>query len=327
MAQPDIQLLQGGLGKLPSWPEFIKVNANMREPTSFDEWIQQGLYYMKRDFGPEWERRYDRLLYHRYVYRADNCGMTMLGVLRAATDSHERRFPFTAYYLVPTVALDSSPGLVPNLMDVLFDPLEALIEEVAELPHINAIKKRLDMSYDLSPPPANLEARYQTFLDEVTCGELGAFAGSNVYHMLTELVTTLPGAGSQPRAFQAVLQLPLEQPPFARGLEVRFWLELILLLLDWYPPTLTYFWQSGRPAPRHASLLVCFKQPAAYLMPELINDGSALIKGVWRPGLQQTFPGGAARRGALKVGADSTLRQLLLSVNPGYPYACRWYNG
>lgn len=325
MGVPAFSLALGGLGKLPSQPEFIRVNANSREPSAFDQWIQEGLYFMRREYGAEWEKRYDHLLHHRFVYRADNCGQTMVGVMRAATDSHERRFPFATYYLVPTQQLDAQPMLVPTLLDGLFDPLEALIEELADNPNLVAIKKRLDTVIELPSFPANVEDRYQTFLDEVACEELGCFPGSSVDLLLSELVTTLPGAEGHPRSFQATMQLPLEQPPYARGLEIRFWIELCMLLLKWYPPTLTYFWHSGNPSPRRGTLLMTFKQPAGYLMPELVNDGTAIIKGVWRPGLHQTFPGGAAKRGQLRVGPTSSLRQLLLSINPGYPGACRWY--
>lgn len=324
-ALPPFQLQLGGLGKLPTQPEFIRVNSNFREPTSFDQWIQEGLYYMRREFGPNWEARYDHQLHHRFVYRADNCGQTMMGVVRAATDIHDRRFPFSAFYLAPTQHLDNHPILVPNLIDGIFDPLEVLIEDLAETDQLAAIKRRLDMTESLPPMAPNQEDRYNTFLDEVTCSELGTFPGSSVDRLLSELVTTLPGITGHPRSFQATMLLPLEQPPYARGLEIRFWIELLLLLLQWYPPSLTYFWQSGKPAPRRSQLLLAFKQPAGYLMPELINDGSALIKSVWRPGFAQPFPGGAVKRGQLRVGPTSSLRQLLLSINPGYPGACRWY--
>lgn len=324
-AAPPFHLQLGGLGKLPTQPEFIRVNANSREPSSFDQWVQEGLYFMRREFGTTWEARYDRQLHHRFVYRADNCGQTMIGVIRAAMDIHDRRFPFAAYYLAPTQMLDNAPILVSNLMDALFDPLEALIETLAETEQLPAIKKRLDLVEALPPMAPNQEDRYQTFLDEVGCGELGTFPGTTVDRVLSELVTTLPGVTGHPRSFQGTLLLPLEQPAYARGLEVRFWIELLLLLLNWYPPSLTYFWQSGKPAPRRGTLLLTFKQPAGYLMPELINDGTALIKSIWRPGLGQPFPGGAVKRGILRVGPTSSLRQLLLSINPGYPGACRWY--
>lgn len=324
VAAPPVQVLLGGLGKLPSQPEFIRVNTGTREVQAFDQTIQEGLYYMKREYGAAWETTYDHRLFHRFVYRADNCGQTLVGVMRGAMDSVERRYPFAAFYLIPTLFLDTTPAWVPDLEAELFAPLEQLIEELAETPNLAVIKRRFQDPVVLPRRTAASEQRYHELLDDVECQDLGAFPGSSVDRLLGELVSFLPGADGHPKTLSATLALPLIQPGYARGLEIRFWLELVMLLLNWYPPTFSYFWQSGKPSPAKATLQLTFRQPPGYFLPELLNDGTALIKGVWRPGLLQPFPGGAVRRGVLKVGPTSSLRHLLQSIDPGYPDACRW---
>lgn len=324
VAAPPVQVLLGGLGKLPSQPEFIRINTGTREVQAFDQWIQEGLYYMKREYGPSWESFYDHRLFHRFVYRADNCGQSLVGVMRGAMDSVERRYPFAAFYLIPTLFLDTNPSWVSALEVELFTPLEQLIEELAETTNLQQIKRRLQDPVVLPILTSAAQQRYHDLLDDVECQDLGAFPGSSVDRLLGELVSLLPGVEGHPKSLSATLALPLTQPGYARGLEIRFWIELVMLLFNWYPPCFSYFWQSGKPAPSKAVLELAFRQAPGYFLPELINDGNAIIKGVWRPGLQQPFPGGAVRRGVLKVGPTSSLRHLLQSIDPGYPDACRW---
>src|SRR5262249_9005405 len=115
------------------------------------------------------------------------------------------------------------------------------------------------------------------------------------------------------------IALPLALPAPSRGLLLRFWIELCLLLTSRYAPTLSLCW----PAPPDddaatAQLQLCFRPPPGGLFSALV-DPLLPSRLVWRPGTDPAPPGvprGAARRPA--PGGSVTLWEVLHGVRPGF---------
>lgn len=338
----------GGFGKLPTQGDFIRAWPGGRdtlELRALDAWISTGLHQAGRVLGADFAARYDAQLFHRLVYRADNSGQTIVGVIRAAQDAVLRRFPFLAFALLPTREVDREPRLLPALGDALFAALEDTIVEVAGLGRTQDILDRLLRPLPMPVLDADHEDRYRIFLEEVEVGDLGSpgFDEHGGPALIDRLCSVLEEGPQDPRLFPFALELPLSQPPFSRPLEIRFWLDLCHRLLP-RRPTLSLFWRAGTVvpgaeapgdagdagagaaasadhAPPRDALLVSFRQPSGLLWPALLLPGQA-CQGLWRPGWGEAPPAGFSRRAGIRsraprFAADTALQRLLLELEGG----------
>jgi len=279
----------GVFGYLPGQPDFVRVRAAGREIRRLEDWLERGLHQARWEMGGGFSAAYPRL-FHRFVFRPDNCERVVLGVLCASLDCHKRPFPFVAFDLVPTAVWDRNPAAFVDRNSGFFTALETLVRTLGSLSHIGQIHGQVaaacaPLFRDGAPAAdpeavAREEARYANFLQETICGELSGpeVSGAVLCHDLFGLL----GNGQDPRLLRQTLALPLGRPPFARELELRFYLSFLLGLLADSSPTLTLFWQLGGAAP--GSLLLGFREPTIDLFSALLHPGSG-SRGVYRPGV------------------------------------------
>lgn len=319
---------RGGFGKLPSQADFVRAGPNLPELNVFDRWIEAGLSLCERELGPGWIPMYDERLFHRFVFRPQDGRHTIAGIIAAAMDRHDRRYPFVSYSTFATELLDGSPLFLPGISDSLFRDLEAVLLDAAAAPNLGEIQRRLSNQPDTAyQPAATLEARYSNFLEEVTCGEMSGPGGESGEVLLSNLVTVLASRSVTPEALPVALALPLNQPQSARALEVRFWLELVIILLHWYPSKLSYFWDPTRSKNPQGSLIISTRQPSSQLWLGLLGDTSIQNR-VWRPWLDEPFSASAqSYRIHVNLHAQHSLKDLLDFLCPGYPQICPWYAG
>lgn len=320
--QPWPRILnRGGFGKLPLLPEFVRVRATTSAAEAMDKWVQEGLYHAQHDLKQQWVPYYDANLFHRFVFRPAAGPITLVGVARAAMDSHGRRHPIVVFTEMPTQPLDVNPLLVTRIAEDLFGAEEQRILQIAGLSDVNLIKQHLRAPLEMPWPDVNHDSRYQTFLDEVQIGELMGPAGEPGEMVLTQLIGYLKSFAGKPEGATHCVEVPLNQPPFARSLEVRFWVELCLILLRWYPARLSLFWRTGAAPGKPASVILCFRHPPSYIWPGLLRaEGTA--RGVLRP--WQPTAIGLSHDRRLGLRADHALRDLLGFVCRGYPQVCPW---
>jgi len=319
------ELVTGGFGKLPSFPEVIRVGAGGREIGALDQWIQEGLYHLRQEVGSPWTSLYDTRLFHRFGFRPDNCGLSVLGVIRAAMDELGRRFPFVAFGMLPTRLIDAYPLYIPSILDANYGQLEQTIEDVKFLQDQNSLRDRLQRPCVTPLPTLADEERYQAFLDDTLCSELGCFGPERSVALLSHIIWSLRRVRVHPRTLPVCLEFPLGHSPYARGLEIRFWLELCMILLNWYPPTLSFFWQTGMPTPRTSSLLVCFRHPPGHMLGAMVLP-DVQARGVWYPDQNQGLSAAMGPAGPpVPVEGHFSLRWLFEQLCPGYPGECRWY--
>ena len=317
-----VEIQYGGFGKLPQQGDFIRVSTQSRELEAWERWLQHGLLYSRNVLASEWEHAYHQGLHHWFVFRPDNSKSTVVGVIRAASDAHHRRYPFTCFALIPTALLDGSPSLLPRLHDALFSDLEQRIEDASALVHLGDIQERLKEPRSLVVDLSREADRYDNFLDELECRDLGSTCGVEGTSLLAELLTLLQHVRHNPRQCPVTLELPLQGSPHTRSLELRFWIELCLLAMGWYPGTLSLFWPARELPARSNALLLSMRQPPAPLFGALITTAGRNGL-VWLPG-RDASPFGRESAPFSWLRSATSLRTVLSTLSPGYPDACRW---
>jgi type VI secretion system ImpM family protein len=328
MATPDFQRQlpaghetgtgRGVFGYLPGHPDLVRVRASSREVRALEGWIERGLHQARWEMGSGFFSAYPWLT-HRFVFRPDNASQALLGVVYASQDCHGRPFPFVAFEPLPTPWWDDASLDIVRWNEPLFDELEALVQDVAALPqlgqvHSRVLHGRMRLAAEPQHDPealARSDTRYQNFLEEVVCGELGPpGTGAAVCRDLMALLRSDGPGPRDPRSIRAAIEVPLHRPPLARALELRFYLELCSLLLAPARPTLTLFWKLGGPAV--GSLILCFREPTIDVFCGLLRRGSP-SRGVARPGREEA---GAGLASAVRIREDMPLRALLESLDP-----------
>lgn len=313
---------RGVFGYLPSHSDLVRVRASSREVRALESWLERGLHQSRWEMGSGFVPAYS-FLTHRFVFRPDNSSQVLLGVLFASQDVHQRLFPFVAFESLSTREWDQSPLDIVRCNDPLFVELEELVQDVASLPQLGQVHNRvlyarqplLTAPLPASEAGARNDTRYQNFLDEVTCGELGP-PGLGVA-ICRDLFILLRGDGTaprDPRSIRAPIELPLQRPPLARELELRFYIELCSLLLAPAQPTFTFFWKLG--GSEAGSLFICLREPTIDVFCALLRRG-APARGVLSPGRDAVMD--ASAMGPLPVREDMTLATFLRSLQPFGP--------
>lgn len=309
---------RGVLGYLPGHSDLVRVRASSREVRALESWLERGLHQARWEMGGGFFTAYPRL-WHRFIFRPDNSTQVVLGVLYASQDAHQRPFPFVAFELLPTRCWDQQGLAILRWNEPLFAELEALVHDVAALPQLGQVHSRVLyaqtplVSEPQTEPEAALRstARYQNFLDEVTCGELGPpGTGEAICGDLVTLLRGEGGGGRDPRSLRFAIELPLHRPALARELELRFYLDLCSRLIAPARPTWTLFWKLG--GPEAGSLTLCFREPTIDVFCAILRPHGP-SRGTLLPGRRGV---GGPPAGAVAVSADLPLRRLLDSLTP-----------
>lgn len=281
----------GVFGYLPGQPDFVRVRAADREIRRLEDWLERALHQARWEMGGGFAVAYPRL-FHRFVFRPDNSERVVAGILCASVDCHKRPFPFVAFDLIPTQVWDREPAALVGRNAAFFRSLEGLVRSVGPLAHIGQVHGQVascsamvqldELPTTVDPAGASEEARYQNFLQETTCGDLVGATGASGLALVHDLVALL-SSGQDPRLLRQALALPIGRPPFARELELRFYLSIIIKgLLAKQRPTVTLFWQLGGTTP--GALTMSFREPTLDVFSSLICDDPR-SRGVYRLGV------------------------------------------
>lgn len=279
----------GVFGYLPSQSDFVRIRAADREIRRLEDWLERGLHQARWEMGGGFAVAYPRL-FHRFIFRPDNSERVVAGILCASVDCHKRPFPFVAFDLIPATVWDREPAALIGRNAAFFRALEDLVRTLGPLAHIGQVHGQVascSAMMQLSEQPttavaagASEEERYRNFLHETTCGDLVGAAGASGLALVHDLITLLH-SGQDARLLRQALTLPLGRPPFARELELRFYLSLVNVLLAKQCPTVTLFWQCGGTTP--GALTMSFREPTLEVFSLLIGDDPR-SRGVYRVG-------------------------------------------
>ena len=90
----------GLFGKLPSHPDFVRLNAGGALARSLDVWMQEGLSQMRAEIGESWESTFDQAPPLYFAYRDKDPSEVLIGVCRPGRDQTGRRYPFSIFAYV-----------------------------------------------------------------------------------------------------------------------------------------------------------------------------------------------------------------------------------
>jgi type VI secretion system ImpM family protein len=96
--QPTLPI--GMFGKVPSHPDFVRLNAGGTLARSLDQWMQDGLSQMRTRVGKAWELAFDRAQPLFFLYRDKDPSEALVGVCCPGRDRTGRRYPFSIFAYV-----------------------------------------------------------------------------------------------------------------------------------------------------------------------------------------------------------------------------------
>lgn len=310
-------MTRGAFGKLPGWSDFVMLSAGYPEVQSMEYWVQEGIVQAQGAIRTGWESAHDTHLYHRFVYRGRADEHCIVGVIRASHDSYGRRYPFVVFARLPKSILDVCPLWLAAVCDDFYPELEQLLERIADCCTYSEMSDLLSAAVQL-PVPMDSHHRYGSFLDEVSCEELGLTCN----HRQSEVHITT--GWHQLSEKPSSLSIPLNQPRYARGTEVRFWIELRHLMMDRASRELSLFWPTSQIPVSAPRLLMSDGAPASRDFPALLGTmpeellPESTYECVIRLGYGRRVPSDEGDFSA------RPLRDLLRLLSPGYPKSCEW---
>lgn len=314
----------GGFGKLPTQGDFVRVAAHTQDIEPLDQWIQGGMMYARNALSTRWKGLYEQAFFHSFVFRPERGDKTVIGVMRGASDAHQRLYPFVSYALISKRILDYQPTLVTVLHDVLFPLLTERIAWALEAQTVEEILAVMTAAESLSSNIEMFTGRYQNFLHEQEMQELGYALGLDGRTILQELTVAFDLHRSTGRMPGMALAFPLTPATHLRALELKFWTELYLLGFQsrqLVPARLSLFWPTRAEPDLPAMLVLTDRLPSDPLLVSLLSPGAGQAA-VWTPGLGPN-PFGLARTN-LSLSMGATLFSVIRSQAPGYPMSCPW---
>jgi len=117
-------------GKLPSRPDFIRINATHPIAHEFDELLQNALGLFRGQEG--WEERYDQASAMDVCYTSRDQKSVFLGVIRPSRDQSGRRYPLVAGLALPMPSVAFGRELIPIAYEVYFKGLREYLDKAVE---------------------------------------------------------------------------------------------------------------------------------------------------------------------------------------------------
>lgn len=316
---PKIHPSVGVFGKHPDQRDFICLGQSGSALHAVDLWMQRGLDLAQRELHQDYLSAYAAKFFHCIVYRPDHGEWTLAGVAGPSADAFGRRFPLLVYEQIPTRFADKHPALLPSLAGTLFVELAEIAYDGSELRSLSAIANRLEQFFCAEQSPAELaaawhssEARYRNFLEDTLCSDLGT-PDCPGPKLLGDLISVLRGLSADTRSLRVGVEIPLVHSAYARGLEIRFYVELCQRLRD-TPLMLSLAWRTGVPTPTISNLMLSFREPEGAFFAALLG---AARWAVWRPGAGKPAPLIGSRLTADSTPSeDTTLSELMAELSP-----------
>src|SRR5690242_14603646 len=116
--QADPQLTYAILGKLPSRPDFVRINATHPVVQEFDELVAQSVEWANQSTsGAE---RHDQAHSADFFYVSRDGRWALVGVMQPSHDQSGRRYPLLAGVIAPLAALPPTPATLPLLLELFY---------------------------------------------------------------------------------------------------------------------------------------------------------------------------------------------------------------
>ncbi len=139
--------INGCVGKLPVYIDFIRVNLSTEEALILDKWIQNGFSYLTLQRMERFKQVFSHFPEWRFILFGNNQCRTIAGVMVPGQDQSGREYPFVVFKVVGDKYFSTKFSLVPLLVDKFCESAlalchtdwkeqgkELLVEQISRLP-------------------------------------------------------------------------------------------------------------------------------------------------------------------------------------------------
>ncbi len=223
----------GLFGKLPSHPDFIRLNAGGPLARTMDEWMQEGMSNMRLQVGDGWETMFDRAAPIYFVYRDKDPSTALIGVSRASYDRTGRRYPFSVFAYAYLGRNGSGIHVAPQA----FAPFLKAAYRIMTTNCVDGIDNSraaqiMNLASAIPQSLTEYESRFDRYLSELTMesfwlGLYDDFLDRRKYLLMKNLFRTLaPRRGHDHSRFTFSLHLPTAEAMDMVVLQTAVWYQI-----------------------------------------------------------------------------------------------------
>ena len=265
-------------GKMPTYGDFIHMNASGGTARALERWFQEGLYNLQARLRQHsLNGAYDHAPTLRYIFCPTASSTLLLGALCMSRDESGRRYPFTVASEVDRNHLPLRHiSLLPLFEATFLKEASGLVKEAARgallretLPErLGALASSAcgDISRGDMAAMASAEETLERYFQDTTFRAFaeriwGDFEDSRKYLVLRNLLVALkPVRRAVPARFSLGLRFPLGGRETAAQ-DASFWIKLSLRVLEATNATPTFFWNDAVDGAKNAGTLLLFFRP------------------------------------------------------------------
>lgn len=271
----------GLFGKLPSHPDFVRLNAGGPLARLLDAWMQEGLPLLRSSLGSGWETAFDRTVLLFFAYRVKDPVEALVGVCRPGRDQGGRRYPFSIFAHAHLGRGGAGFQVLPQAYALFLKAARRYaVNECAEGIDNQKAAQIVNLSSILPQNLVEPQQRFDQYLGDVTMetfwrGIYGDFHDQRKYLVMKNLFATLaPRRGHDTSRFGFALRLPTGGDADAVSLQVSTWFCLCQATLGGDNlEQAALFWYEGA-TPAASGCYIFFRAPLPAMLPSLLFPGT-----------------------------------------------------
>jgi type VI secretion system protein ImpM len=266
--------LVGLFGKLPSHPDFVRMNAGSPLARVLDTWMQEGLSAMRTQMGNDWEAAFDRATPIFFAFRSKDPSEVLVGICRPGRDRSGRRYPFLVFAHVQLGRGGAAFHVVPQgYTHFLKAARRMAVVDCAEGIDNHRAAQIMNLASILPQNLVESQQRFDRYLSDVTMesfwrGLYGDFHDRRKYLVMKNVFATLaPRRGHDASRFGFAMRMPTSSDPDQAGLQTATWFRLCQATLGGNTMDQSVlFWFAGGVAPATGCFLF-FRPPVPASLP------------------------------------------------------------
>lgn len=239
-----------GIGKIPTFPEFLQPQAVHEPAHSFDAWLEAGISLAGHRYGATWQSSFEAGGAYGFVWRAPRgrSESILCGTIMPSRDSVGRHFPFAA---VTTIGLDQvmqAPHVVPLAFGEFLD---SAYDATADLSRLDPAEVQLRLGAQRPPGAAEIahaKAEYDAWI--ATTPAPLAWSGIFDDHPVERAhaaISSIARAAQRVRFVESPVEGVTLRLPLGRGgpAAAALWLDIVKRLCGWRTTVPSAFWAEG----------------------------------------------------------------------------------
>jgi type VI secretion system ImpM family protein len=274
MATPPVGLF----GKLPSHPDFVRLNAGSPLARVLDAWMQEGLSAMRAQVGNGWEATFDRAAPLCFAFRSKDPTDALVGICRPGRDRGGRRYPFLIFAQVHLGRGGQGFHVVPQGYALFLKAARRIATiDCAEGIDNSHAAQIMNLASILPQNLIETQQRFDRYLGDVTMesfwrGLYGDFHDQRKYLVMKNLFATLaPRRGHDASRFGFAVRVPTSGDLDQMGLQTATWYRFCQAALGGNAlEQSVLFWSGSATEPAGACHLFFRAPPPSSLSPLLM---------------------------------------------------------